>query len=139
MVTLALQPNGDRKHRTIISPHSGKPSTTRLHVLERFRAYTLIEAVPETGRTHQIRAHLAASGFPIAGDTLYGRGAETYYPRGITGYTKGDLPERAMLERLALHARSLSFKHPISGDHLKFEAPYPDDFENTMRQLRKFK
>jgi len=139
VVTLALQPNGDRKHRTVISPRSGKPSTTRLHVLERFRAYTLIEAVPETGRTHQIRAHLAALGFPITGDTLYGKGAEIYLSKVKSGYTKGYVPERAILERLALHARSLCFKHPVSGEQVKFEAPYPEDFENMVRQLRKYK
>jgi len=139
VVTLALQPNGDRKHRTVISPRSGKPSTTRLHVLERFRGFTLIEAIPETGRTHQIRAHLAALGFPIAGDKLYGKGMEIYLSRVKSGYTNEGKPEKAMLERLALHARSLSFKHPVSGEPVKFEAPYPEDFTNTLRQLRKYK
>lgn len=137
-VRLALQPDGDRKHRTVIDPRSGKASTTHLRILERFLAYTLIEALPETGRTHQIRAHLAAVGFPITGDQLYGDGAGIFLSKVKPDYRLGSNPEKAILDRLALHARSIEFTHPVSGDMVKFEAPYPEDLEKALRLLRKY-
>ncbi len=120
-ISLPLRPDGDRRHRTVIDPLAGKPAVTHLRVLERFRAYALVEARPETGRTHQIRAHLAAVGLPIAGDGLYGGGEE-------------DPP---LLPRLGLHAFSLEFAHPLSGERVRFAAPYPIDFAAALEQLRK--
>jgi RluA family pseudouridine synthase len=114
-----LEPDGDRRHRTVISPQ-GKPATTHLRVIERLGAYTLIEAIPKTGRTHQIRAHLAAQGFPIAADALYG-GGESLAPH---------------LNRMGLHALALTALHPISGVVLHFEAPYPHDFTAALAALR---
>ncbi len=137
-VRLALQPDGDRKHRTVISPRAGKASVTDLRVLERFGAYTLIEAAPRTGRTHQIRAHLAAQGFPITGDGLYGDGQGIFLSKVKANYRPGKSPEKSILERLALHARSLSFAHPTRGEKVTFEAPYPGDMEYALQQLRKY-
>jgi RluA family pseudouridine synthase len=138
VVNLPLQPKGDRKHRTVIAQHGGKPSVTNLRVLERFGTYTLIEAVPETGRTHQIRAHLAALGYPICGDRLYGDGEGVLLSKVKPGYRIGPTPEKALLDRLALHARTLGFIHPLSGQAVEFEAPYPEDLEKTLGELRKF-
>ncbi len=139
VVKLALQPDGDRKHRTVIARRTGKPSVTQLKVLERWGVYTLVEAAPETGRTHQIRAHLAALGFPITGDALYGDGAGVFLSKVKPGYRQGQDPEKPILARLALHARSLSFSHPVSGEELKYEAPYPRDLETAIQKLRKYK
>ena len=119
VVDLPLRADGDRKHRTVIDPTRGKAAVTNLHVLERFQQYTLIEAKPETGRTHQIRAHLAMQGLPIVADALYGNG------QGIAG-----------LDRLGLHARSLTIEHPVTHEVMTFEAPYPDDFAAALRYLR---
>ena len=119
VVDLPLRADGDRKHRTVIDPARGKAAVTNLHVLERFQQYTLIEAKPETGRTHQIRAHLAAQGLPIVADALYGKG------QGIAG-----------LDRLGLHARSLTIEHPMTREVMTFEAPYPADFAVALRYLR---
>jgi len=125
-VDLPLRPDGDRRHRTIIDEHAGKPAITQLRVLEGFGAYTLVEAIPLTGRTHQIRAHLAACGHPLVADRLYRRTIDV--PESTAG------PEP--IKRLGLHARSLSLFHPINGQVQHFEAPYPQDFSDALEQLR---
>ena len=118
-----LRVSGDRQHRTVVDARRGKPAITRLRVLERLGGYTLIEARPETGRTHQIRAHLAALGFPIIGDSLYG--GQAISPSYASPW----------IERMALHAYSLEFQHPVSGVSLSFQAPYPDDYVGVLRLL----
>ena len=117
-IDLPLRPNGDRKHRTIIDAQNGKQAITELHVLERFREASLVEARPRTGRTHQIRAHLAAVNHPLVSDALYGG-------RPIFS-----------LKRTGLHAWALGFKHPLTGEKMYFEAPYPEDFAVEINQLR---
>jgi tRNA pseudouridine32 synthase/23S rRNA pseudouridine746 synthase len=120
-VRLPLRVNGDRRHRTVVDERGGKPAVTHLRLLERLHKAALIEAQPETGRTHQIRAHLAAVGLPILGDRLYGARA---------------LPEAAQLDSLALHAWALEITHPLSGQPMRFEAPYPAAFQAALEQLR---
>jgi 23S rRNA pseudouridine1911/1915/1917 synthase len=107
----------NRQRMTVL--RSGRPAITRLRVVERFPNATLLELSIETGRTHQIRVHLAFIGHPIIGDQLYGR------PRAT------DLP----LDRQFLHASALSFQLP-SGARLRFEAPLPRDLEAVLEQLR---
>ena len=138
LVSLRLRPNGDRKHRTVVDTRRGKPSVTNLSVLERFRDRSLLEARPQTGRTHQIRAHLAAVGYPILADGLYSDGSGLFLSQLKPGYRAGRSSERPLLNRLALHARRLSFIHPMSGEVLQIEAPYPQDFEAALRNLRKY-
>lgn len=121
-VDLPLLPDGDRRHRTIVHVERGKVSITRLHVMERFRSYTLIKAMPKTGRTHQIRAHLAALGFPIVADALYGNRSSS------------DAPP---IDRLGLHARSIQIVHPTVHQEMCFDAPYPQDFQAALRTLGK--
>ena len=113
----ALHVNVGRKHRTVADRIRGKPSETELHVLQRWFDYSLIEARPKTGRTHQVRVHCAEMGLPLVGDTLYG--AEP----------------SSMIERPALHAQSLSFIHPKSGKKVTFTAPHPDDFAELINML----
>jgi 23S rRNA pseudouridine1911/1915/1917 synthase len=109
----------------------GRDARTHIRVLERFRVHTLIEAQLETGRTHQIRVHLAHIGHPLAGDHRYGaRGRLPNAPAPL-------LVERLQtFRRQALHAASLSLAHPVSGDPLDFEAPLPDDLDNLITALR---
>jgi RluA family pseudouridine synthase len=121
-VDLPLRIDVGHKHRTTIDSIRGKAAVTHLRVLERFAGYTLVEAIPETGRTHQIRAHLAAAGYPLAADELYGSGPA------------GDGPP--VIPRLGLHARHLTIEHPILHSILHFEAPYPEDFAQALDQLR---
>jgi 23S rRNA pseudouridine1911/1915/1917 synthase len=105
---------------------SGKRAVTHVRVLSRLRGATHVECTLQTGRTHQIRVHLAEAGTPVLGDPLYGRA-----PR--------DEHVRAAGERLghqALHARVLGFAHPASGRRLRFEAPVPEDFRDALQSLR---
>ncbi len=118
-IALPLRPDCDRRHRTVIDRQQGKPAVTHLRVMERFAEHTLLEAQPETGRTHQIRAHLAALDLPIVGDVLYGG-------KDITG----------LIARTALHACAIELLHPVTHAALHIEAPYPPDFSQALRQLR---
>jgi 23S rRNA pseudouridine1911/1915/1917 synthase len=104
----------------------GRAAVTRVRVLERFAAATLIEAAPETGRTHQIRVHLAARGYPILGDAVYGRG-------DAGARTRGTVPSIA---RHALHAATLEVAHPTSGARLSFAAPLWTDLIQLLVALR---
>ena len=123
-VKFPLRPDGDRKHRTVVDHGKGKPAVTHLRVLQRCAAYALLEARPETGRTHQIRAHLAALRLPVLGDALYG------------GADEARDAENLLMNRTALHAHSLAFRHPVTEAPLVFEAPYPSDFARALRAVR---
>lgn len=134
-VELPLRPDGDRRHRTVVDPEQGKPSATRFRVLERFAGYTLLEALPLTGRTHQIRAHLAALGLPIVADELYEGGAGLFLSAIKPGYRGKGAEERPLLGRVGLHARLLEIEHPLTHQRLRFEAPYPKDLRAALYQL----
>ncbi len=136
-IDLPLRPNGDRHHRTVIDLQAGKPAVTHLKVLERLGRYCLLEAIPETGRTHQIRAHLSALGLFIIGDKIYTRKINPLPP----GEPPPSEPElhlsQKLAERMRLHARSVEINHPITGLRIKFEAPYPAEWVEVLDQLRK--
>ena len=134
---LRLRADGDRRHRTVIDHQKGKPATTRLRVLERFGRYALLEASPETGRTHQIRAHLASQGLQVVVDPLYGDGKGLFLSQIKPGYQpRASKEDRPLIGRLGLHAWSLQIRHPLSQESLLLEAPYPKDFYTSLRQLR---
>lgn len=111
--------------RTVRSVPHGKPATTEFRVLRRFTAATLLEVRPETGRTHQIRVHLAAIDHPIVGDRTYG-------PRGHDDTT---LEDREKGVELMLHAWKLAITHPRSGRRLEFTAPPPPRFRSYLEGL----
>ena len=117
----------DRRDRKKISSRTLRPkrAVTKVRIIERFSAATWVEAEPKTGRTHQIRVHLAGLGYPIFGDRTYGG-----LRAGLLGETR--------IERPMLHARRLGFIHPIHGKPLEFEVPMPEDMEELVRLLRSF-
>jgi 23S rRNA pseudouridine1911/1915/1917 synthase len=127
------QPIG--RHRSVRTRmairNDGKQAITHYRVEERFRAHTLLRVQLETGRTHQIRVHLAHAGLPVVGDPLYG---------GRRRLIAGDAARLNVLlsdfRRQALHAYRLEFEHPVSGRALKFEAALPADFEALLGALR---
>lgn len=120
-----------REKMAVRSDHpTSRPAVTRYEVLERFRAGALVRVSPRTGRTHQIRVHLAAIGAPVLGDSLYaGRGM-------IEPSFLGLPPGPPLLERQALHAAALELDHPVSGERQRFEAPLPTDIERVLAALR---
>ena len=108
----------DRKKMGIVS--NGKNAVTHYHVLESFGNHTYAECRLETGRTHQIRVHMASIGHPVMGDKVYGNGKSPYNTDGQV-----------------LHAMTLGFIHPTSGDYIETVAPLPEYFEKILRDLRK--
>ncbi len=112
-----LQTNVGRQHRTIVVRKRGKNSETEFKVLKRGLNEALVEAYPKTGRTHQIRVHLSALGFPILADRLYGAG------------------ETDSIARPALHACSLTILHPDTGKRINFSSDPPNDFIDTLKRL----
>ena len=104
-----------------VNYQTGRPAVTHWTVLERFSGYTHLQCRLETGRTHQIRVHLAHGGHPVLGDPVYG------------GVRKG-FPE---LTGQCLHARRLSFVHPRTGERMTVECPLPDYFTQTLTRCAK--
>ena len=119
----------DRKRQAVTA--SGKPAVTHFRVVERFRAHTHVRCQLETGRTHQIRVHMAHARYPLIGDPLYSGRAKL--PPGAAGPLKEILREFPLQ---ALHARKLSFVHPVSGETLTFQADLPDDLLMLLDYLR---
>jgi RluA family pseudouridine synthase len=136
VVDLALQPDGDRRHRTVVDQAHGKPAITRLRLLERLGCFSLVEAVPQTGRTHQLRAHLSAVGFPIVCDPLYGGGQRLAYASQAPGSGRNHPPQTDPLERMGLHACRLEIEHPLDHAWVVIQAPYSADLEHTIKILR---
>lgn len=108
----------DRKKMAIIA--GGRDAVTHYTPIEHYNGFTLLECVLETGRTHQIRVHLASIGHPIAGDKVYGSKSDK---------TKAD--------GQLLFAKTLGFEHPSTGEYMEFSAPLPDYFEEILNKLRK--
>lgn len=106
----------DRKKMAVRS--DGKEAITHIKVIKRYDKYTLIEVKIDTGRTHQIRVHMAEIGYPVVGDEVYSNGKNDF---GVHGQM--------------LHSFSLGFKHPITGKELHFEAPLPEYFANIIKSL----
>ena len=122
------------RHRSVRTRMSvrrdGREAVTHYRIEQRFRGHTLLRVQLETGRTHQIRVHLAHVGLPIVGDAVYGGRR-----RQIAGAGEEMRAALQSFRRQALHAQRLAFDHPLSGVHRTFEAPLPQDFQALLAVL----
>lgn len=114
-----------RKKMDIVSPGKGKPAVTHYRTLRPLKDAALVECRLETGRTHQVRVHMASSGHPLLGDPLYGR----------TRAVHRDVLKSLGFGRQALHARSLQLAHPRTQENLAFESPVPSDIQELIEAL----
>lgn len=115
---IGRHPN-DRK-KMAVNEKNGKSAVTHYKVLEHFNGYTYVKCNLETGRTHQIRVHMAYLGHPLLGDEIYGKKSTRFKTDGQT-----------------LHAKTLGFIHPVTGERMAFDSPLPEYFEHILKVLRK--
>lgn len=123
--TRLIRDRGDGRRGSTQEPDIGKRAVTHVKPLEQLGDYTLVECRLETGRTHQIRIHLAERGHPLCGEKVYNQPL-----RGAA------IPDASGAPRIALHAVELAFDHPETGKRMFFEMPLPGDLEAFLRQLR---
>ncbi len=117
----------DRKRMAVIRDpeKTSREAVTHWSVLERYQGFTLLRLELETGRTHQIRVHMAFKGHPLLGDSVYGG-----------GHTKFEKENAALIDGQCLHAGELRLTHPVSGEKMVFKAPLPEKFERLLEKLR---
>ena len=141
-------PKNREKMMIARSDPEAKSAVTRFEVLERFRGFSTVRALPQTGRTHQIRVHLAHVGTPVLCDKLYGGFAsltlgEIAGKRGAPAKPSGEAAgadfDAPILLRQAFHARRLTFTHPETGKEITVEAPIPEDMRRTLEAIRKYR
>jgi len=130
---LGLHPRAREKYA--IRPETGKEAITFYETIESFRGFSLLKMTPKTGRTHQIRVHLLYIKHPIVGDDMYG--GKLVYPWQLQDGEPA--VEEPVINRVALHAHTLEFKHPTTEKQVKFEAPLPEDMQKLLDMLRKYR
>jgi 23S rRNA pseudouridine1911/1915/1917 synthase len=130
-VPLGVHPRIREKYA--IRPEGGKEAITFYEVIESFRGFSLLRLNPRTGRTHQIRVHLSYMKHPIVGDDMYG--GKLVYPWQLADAEPS--AQDPVIDRCALHASTLEFKHPATEEMVKYEAPLPQDMQNLLDLLRK--
>jgi 23S rRNA pseudouridine1911/1915/1917 synthase len=125
IATRLVRDRGDGRRGSTQLPGVGKEAVTHVEVVERLKGYSLIACRLETGRTHQIRIHLAELGHPICGETVYQRRPG-----------EPPSPDASGAPRLALHAAELGFVHPVAGESLHWTMPLPPDLQKFVERLR---
>jgi 23S rRNA pseudouridine1911/1915/1917 synthase len=125
IATRFVRDRGDGRRGSTIDPNEGKEAITHVDVIERLPAYTLLICRLETGRTHQIRIHLAELGHPVCGDKVYHHLRDS-----------GERPDHSGAPRLALHAVELGFVHPRTHEELHWEMPLPPDLQAFLEGMR---
>ncbi|MBR4296073.1 MAG: RluA family pseudouridine synthase [Clostridia bacterium] len=122
---IGRHPNDRKKMAVLRSSDSAREAITHYQVIERYRAFTYLKCVLETGRTHQIRVHMSSIGHPLLGDSVYGGAG-----------TKFEARNKALIDGQCLHAGELSFIHPANGKKVHFECPLPEYFTAVIEKLR---
>ena len=130
-VDAAMDRHPVQRKRMAVVQHGGKPAVTHYRVLERFRAHTHVSVRLETGRTHQIRVHMAHIHFPIVGDPVYG--GRLRLPKHSS---EALIQQLRGFRRQALHARQLGIVHPASGETMSWSQPTPQDIKVLLEHLR---
>ena len=121
-----VRDRGDGRRGSTDKPHLGQRAVTHVRPIERIGDYSIIECRLETGRTHQIRIHLAEAGHFVCGDKVYRQ-----------PLFKKPLPDSSGAPRVALHAAELGFDHPISGERIQFRMPIPTDLREFIEKLKR--
>ncbi|GHT59234.1 RNA pseudouridine synthase [Spirochaetia bacterium] len=133
---LPLVPNGNKQHHTIIDKYQGKKSLTAFHLLGNAGDYSVVEALPETGRTHQIRVHLCSLGHPVVCDPLYGSSKPVLLSSFKRGWRGDPFDEKPLLARLGLHAAELIL--PAESGGITLSAPLSRDMAALIKQMEKY-
>ncbi|MBN2456085.1 MAG: RluA family pseudouridine synthase [Sedimentisphaerales bacterium] len=134
-INIAIGMHPRMREKYAIRPKTGKEAVTYYEVLEEFRGYSLLKLSPKTGRTHQIRVHLSYIKHPIVGDDMYG-GKPVYLWQLANAEPAAEEP---VINRPALHAHNLEFRHPGTKKTVRFEAPLPEDMEKLLELLRTYR
>jgi RluA family pseudouridine synthase len=137
VITLDLE-DSPKKPGAMVVTKKGKKSITVYKVLERFKNSTLVEVHPLTGRTHQVRVHLMAIGYPLLFDPVYGDATPVYLSDLKKDYKEKKEREKPLLSRLTLHAYRLSIREPEESKTLVLEAPLAEDLARTLKYFRKY-
>lgn len=134
-IDLPIGPAGGEIRIQMAARPDGQPAMTMVEVVGRGRENTLVRCVLRTGRTHQIRVHLATVGFPILGDRLYGVAPEIFL-RSLEGAPESEVAEHTGAERQALHHRRVRFMRPSNQETIEVEAPLPNDLQRLWSELK---
>jgi 23S rRNA pseudouridine1911/1915/1917 synthase len=132
-VPIGVDRNSSVRKKRSAYPGAEEAAKTHFKRLCCFKEYSLISAIPETGRLHQIRVHLNYAGYPIVGDKLYGCD-EMIFLKFIESGLTDEIWRKLLMRRSALHSRSISLAHPVIGKAIMIKASLPDDFREFIER-----